>query len=1008
MRIRLSGLAGRLDDPLPALLEALRMFGMTLPESAADLQAASEAEHREIASNLHGRRVAELVDAPAATDPTVQMLISLLAESIASAGWTGQQSYFPWLTARGVNVCLRHGHTAESSSLYEGYARARLDAGDFPSAFAFADLALRLAAQCENPRLQAIVRFRHAFFINPWRRPLATSLPALQQGLAALVQAGDVLYAGYAGINAVELSLEKGDRLDEVLETCRQYADVVTQSPRNHYTMRLQQHFIACLQGSPDASTTFEGPGFSNADRPTGVPGVRFHTLRQIVCFLFDHYDEALASAGLVEEVLRSTVSFGLFAPRSFLLVATHYFYHALTLAALYPRATAAQQHAYRQTLGEELRQHRRWADHCPSNFENRYALLAAEVARIDGQELEAMRLYEQASRSSREHGFLQNEALANELAGRFYLDRGLEKNGYAHLRDAQACYALWGAAGKVRHLERLYPRLAAPDGAAATSGSPFQQLDVTALVRASQAVSSEIVFPKLIETLMTIALQNAGADRGLLILPQAEAYRIEAEARASGDQVEVGLSQATITGSTCPEALLRYVIRTHERVILDDASRPSLFSEDEYLRRRPPRSILCLPLLRRGKLAGLLYLENTLTSHAFTPERVVPLELLAAQAAISLENTRLYSDLQEREARVRRLVDSNIIGIVIWDVEGRIIEANDAFLEMVGYSRDDLVSGRMQWTAMTPAEWRAGDRRWWEEMQATGRAEPVEQEYFRKDGSRVPVLVGAATFEGRRDEGVAFVLDLTERQRAEEALREAQAELAHVTRVATLGELAASIAHEINQPLAGVVTNGQACLRWLGRAVPDLAEARAAVERIIRDGNRAGEVIARVRALVRKAAPQRARLAMNDVIAEVLALADSELRRHGVALHTDLAAALPLVLGDRIQLQQVLLNLLLNGMEALRGVTDRPWVLLVRSQPEGAAAIRVGVQDTGPGIPPQDLERIFTAFVSTKPDGLGMGLAISRSIIEAHGGRLWATPNDGPGATIQFTLPIG
>src|SRR5262249_15633280 len=227
-------------------------------------------------------------------------------------------------------------------------------------------------------------------------------------------------------------------------------------------------------------------------------------------------------------------------------------------------------------------------------------------------------------------------------------LERGLEKNGYAHLRDAHACYARWGADGKVRHLERLYPRLAVPEShlSTATMGSAVQQLDVTAVVKASQAVSSEIVLPKLIETLMTIALQNAGADRALLILPCEDAYRIEAEARARGDQVEVMLCQTSLTGPTCPESLLRYVIRTHERVILDDASRPSLFSEDEYLRRRQARSILCLPLLRQDRLAGLLYLENTLTSHAFTAERMAVLELLAAQAAILLENTPPYQRL--------------------------------------------------------------------------------------------------------------------------------------------------------------------------------------------------------------------------------------------------------------------------------------------------------------------------------------------------------------------------
>jgi len=251
-----------------------------------------------------------------------------------------------------------------------------MNAGDFQSAFEFSDLALCLAAMCEDPRLQAIVLFRYGFFLNPWRCHMANRLAYLQQGFAALVQTGDFLYAGYTGIDVVELSLVKGDRLDDVWETCRQYAGVVPQNDRNRYTFQLQQHFIACLKGSP--------------------------------------YD-------------------------------------------------------------------RLWADNCPQNFAPRYALLAAEVARLDGQDLEAMRLYEQAIRSARENEFIQIEAIADELAGRFYLDRDLETNGCAHLRDARVCYVLWGANSKVRHLDQLYPRLAAPDRAAATSDTPVQQLDVTA-----------------------------------------------------------------------------------------------------------------------------------------------------------------------------------------------------------------------------------------------------------------------------------------------------------------------------------------------------------------------------------------------------------------------------------------------------------------------------------------------------------------------------------------------
>ena len=261
-------------------------------------------------------------------------------------------------------------------------------------------------------------------------------------------------------------------------------------------------------------------------------------------------------------------------------------------------------------------------------------------------------------------------------------------------------------------------------------------------------------------------------------------------------------------------------------------------FSGDPYLRQHHARSILCLPLINRAKLIGVLYLENHLTPHVFTPARIAVLKLLASQAAISLENTRLYSDLQEREARIRRLVDANIIGIFIWNLDGRILEANDAFLRMVGYDREDLVSGRVRWRELTPDEWRAADDQALAELAATGICEPFEKEYVRKDGSRVPVLVGAALFEGRRDEGVAFVLDLTERKRAEEALHQAQAELAHVTRVATLGELTASIAHEINQPLGAVVNNASACVRWL--AAQNLEEARQSAARVIADGHRA------------------------------------------------------------------------------------------------------------------------------------------------------------------------
>jgi C4-dicarboxylate-specific signal transduction histidine kinase len=247
--------------------------------------------------------------------------------------------------------------------------------------------------------------------------------------------------------------------------------------------------------------------------------------------------------------------------------------------------------------------------------------------------------------------------------------------------------------------------------------------------------------------------------------------------------------------------------------------------------------------------------------------------------------------------------------------------------------------------------------------------------------------------------------MDITERKRAEEAWQKAQAELAHVSRVTTMGELAASIAHEVKQPLAGVVMNASAGLRWLARDSPDLAEARKALLAILRDGNRGGDVLSRMRSLFKKACISKQRFNINEAIEEVVTLTQAEARSKKVGIRTELDANLPAVTGDRVQVQQVLMNLILNGIEAMSSVEDRGRDLVIRTQPSEGGRVRVAVQDSGIGLVPPSGEQIFDAFYTTKPGGLGMGLSISRSIVETHGGRLWVTANDGPGATFQFTL---
>jgi PAS domain S-box-containing protein len=335
-----------------------------------------------------------------------------------------------------------------------------------------------------------------------------------------------------------------------------------------------------------------------------------------------------------------------------------------------------------------------------------------------------------------------------------------------------------------------------------------------------------------------------------------------------------------------------------------------------------------------------------------------------------------------------------------------------NAFLKMMGYDREDIAAGNMRLADLTPPEWRASAARSLVAIDTTGAVQPYEKEYLRKDGSRVPVLIGSTAFDEQQDHGVAFVLDLTERKLAEAEARESerryretQLELAHANRVATMGQLTSSIAHEVNQPIAAAVTYASAARRFLSAEPPNLREVDNALSLIVKEGNRAGEVVGRIRALIKKAPARKDAVEINDAILEVVALTRTEAANNNVSVRTQLAEGLPRVQGDRVQLQQVLLNLIINAIEAMRDVGEEERELLIstRHEPDG---VSVEVCDSGPGFAPVDLDRVFDAFYTTKRDGLGLGLSICRSIIEAHNGQLWASPNVPRGAIFRFIAP--
>ena len=365
-------------------------------------------------------------------------------------------------------------------------------------------------------------------------------------------------------------------------------------------------------------------------------------------------------------------------------------------------------------------------------------------------------------------------------------------------------------------------------------------------------------------------------------------------------------------------------------------------------------------------------------------------------------ENALRQSEMYLAEAQ--RLSRTGSFG---WRVaSGEIVWSEETF-RMFGYDKVPSIKHATIFQRVHPED-RARVEQTIDRASSDGKDFEHGYRLLMPDGSvkHVHATAHAVTDASGGIEFVGAVTDVTSRKRAEAELHEAQANLAHVTRVTALGELAASIAHEVNQPLAAVVTNAAACLRWLDRDPANLNEARATLRSIINDGNRAGEVIQRVRALVNKTTDRKA-LHINVVVNEVMSLVQHELFSHQVALRLELAPALPPVLADRIQLQQVILNLVINGIEAMQPVTDRPRELVIRTRQNETDQVLVTVSYCGVGVAAEDVDRLFDAFFTTKSDGMGMGLSICRSIVDAHGGRLSASGNTGPGATFQFTLPL-
>jgi PAS domain S-box-containing protein len=1135
LQVTLQLLRGEMALAVRTALECLEMFEMAFPErpTLEDVRR----EYDDLRHRMDFQPVESLLELPLMEDPEIRALSGVLL-TLGESSYFIDEHLFAMLAFRMVRLSIDFGH---SSSCILGYGGVGIVLGPtfdrFDDGERFARVAVAVVERhgFDAHRPGAYVLLQMA---SLWTAPIDEALACLDAADKSARENGEVVFACISAEHRVTNLLARGQSLDVIWpESINRFAFVQKRGYAHIADILLAiQRFVAALRGDISNDRLV---GDAAILLRTGLPVVQcyYWILQLQLRYLKGDVEGAIEASGNARPLLWSA--------RCHIQTGNFRFYHTLALLAALRSRLGLTADTLQRDLAENIAALAKLADTAPHTYAHKQTLVAAEVAGAEGRDVEAMRLYEQGVRSALEKGFVQDAAVGAELAGDFFARCGLGKIAQSYRSDASELYRRWGALGKVAWLESRHAdiRPEAPRSQSATVETALKQIDLSMVIEISQAVSGELVLEKLIDKVMRAAIEHAGAQRGLLIGLRAGELRIEAEATTRGDDVAVRLMDVDLSAAALPESLIRYVMRTQETVILDDARNHGSFASDAYVVERCARSVLCLPLVNRGKLVGILYLENNLARQVFTSDRVAILKVLASQASISLENSRLYHDIGDREAKIRRLVDANVLGIFFWNVDGAIIEANEAFLRMLGYEREDVVSGRLRWTELSATDPCDSEESALAELEASGTVQPYEMELLHRDNRRLPVLLGGALFEEGGNQGVAFVLDLTERRRAEEALRnseealrrseaylaEAQSlshtasvaynnssilywsdetyrmfgfdphaglpsreavlerihpddrertleqarraveqrcdyrleyrvilpsgavkyielaahpkfsatgelaevvstlidmterrraqdeqrklrqlesDLAHVNRLSVMGELAASLAHEITQPIAAARNNARAALNFLSRRPPDLAEVSEALDCVVGDADRAGQIVDRIRDHIKDTPPRKDRVDLNEAIEEVIGLARSVIVKNGVAIQRRLTEGLVAVRGDRVQMQQVVLNLILNAVEAMGSVDEGARVLVLSTEHSGTGDVLVAVRDSGPGIDLELREHLFDAFYTTKPSGLGMGLSICRSIIVAHGGRLWAGANDPGGAVFQFILP--
>jgi PAS domain S-box-containing protein len=692
-------------QPLKAIntaLQVLQQLGISFPEkpSQSDIQL----ELDTITSRFSEKLLEDFIHLPEMTEPEKLAAMRILS-SITVAAHMAAPDLMPLLASKQVNLSIQYGNAFVSPFVYATFGLILCGmVGNIEVGYQFGQLALRQLSQPHTHSLRARTLLFVNVFIIHWKEHIRESLEPLLEGYQSGLETGDLEFAAYCAHGYCFHSFVVGKELVELEREMRIYSEAIREI-KQKTALTLNQLFhqsVLNLMGCSVNPCRLIGESYNEENRPphyeiNGNLIFKIHFNKLFLCYLFSEYSQAIENSTLAASHLSEVIA----APSEHL----YYLYDSLARLATYPGSSAQAQSEILKKVAVNQEKMKLWADHAPMNYLHKYHLVEAERARVLGQLLEAEKFYEQAIQGARENEYIQEEALAYELAAKHYLARGLEKFAQIYMKEAHYCYDRWGATAKVKDLETRYPQFfpqsprAAPTSipiTAETITNPFHTaFDLAAVMKASQAISREIELKQLLRSLMQTVIENAGAQTGYLILESSGEWLIEAACELNTDEnaCATKVLQSIPIADQLPESIIQYVIRTLKPVTLNDATREGAFINEPYIQQNQPQSIFCLPLLNQAKLVGVLYLENRLAVGVFTPERSQVLQLLSTQAAIAIENANLYSELRAKESKITQFLEAIPVGIAIVDATGCPYYTNQCGNQLLGKETDTSIA---------------------------------------------------------------------------------------------------------------------------------------------------------------------------------------------------------------------------------------------------------------------------------------------------------------------------